>query len=179
MRRRRIGHPCRRASRFVGRCNETAAMLTDSSCSHGASWQTEFGFSVLFYNRCACCFSGSRKPCHKIAGSKPNRTWALPGRRGCKMRRMPHASERAGRTGSACLARGLANLDHDSEADPQLGGRRSRARGFPGPTEEQGDRVLEKGTGPEGETLRPAMHISSHGGCAGLHPEDFAATLDV
>jgi Cytochrome c len=31
--------------------------------------------------------------------------------------------------------------------------------GFPGLTEEQGERVLEKGTGPEGETLRPPMHI--------------------
>ena len=31
--------------------------------------------------------------------------------------------------------------------------------GFPGMTEEQGERVLEHGTGPEGETLRPPMHI--------------------
>jgi|SRR5689334_6778920 mono/diheme cytochrome c family protein len=31
--------------------------------------------------------------------------------------------------------------------------------GFPSFTEEQGERVLEKGTGPEGETLRPPMHI--------------------
>jgi hypothetical protein len=31
--------------------------------------------------------------------------------------------------------------------------------GFPSLTEEQGERVLEKGTGPQGETLRPPMHI--------------------
>jgi mono/diheme cytochrome c family protein len=31
--------------------------------------------------------------------------------------------------------------------------------GFPSLTEEEGERVLEKGTGPEGETLRPPMHI--------------------
>ena len=28
-----------------------------------------------------------------------------------------------------------------------------------GYTEEQGERILEKGTGPEGETLRPPMYI--------------------
>lgn len=31
--------------------------------------------------------------------------------------------------------------------------------GFPSFTEAEGERVLEKGTGPEGETLRPPMHI--------------------
>jgi hypothetical protein len=31
--------------------------------------------------------------------------------------------------------------------------------GFPSFTEEEGERVLEKGIGPEGETLRPPMHI--------------------
>jgi hypothetical protein len=31
--------------------------------------------------------------------------------------------------------------------------------GFPSFTEEQGERILEKGTGPEGEELRPPMHI--------------------
>jgi mono/diheme cytochrome c family protein len=31
--------------------------------------------------------------------------------------------------------------------------------GFPGMTEEQGERVLEQGTGPNGEPLRPPMHI--------------------
>ena len=31
--------------------------------------------------------------------------------------------------------------------------------GWPSFTEEQGERVLEKGTGPEGEQLRPPMHI--------------------
>lgn len=31
--------------------------------------------------------------------------------------------------------------------------------GFPSFTEEQGERVLEKRTGPQGETLRPVRHI--------------------
>jgi hypothetical protein len=31
--------------------------------------------------------------------------------------------------------------------------------GWPSFTEEQGERVLEKGTGPEGEELRSPMHI--------------------
>ena len=31
--------------------------------------------------------------------------------------------------------------------------------GFPSFTEEEGERGLEKGIGPEGETLRPPMHI--------------------
>jgi mono/diheme cytochrome c family protein len=31
--------------------------------------------------------------------------------------------------------------------------------GFPSFTEEQGEGVLEKGTGPQGEALRPPMHI--------------------
>lgn len=31
--------------------------------------------------------------------------------------------------------------------------------GLPSFTEEEGERVLEKGIGPEGETLRPPMHI--------------------
>jgi mono/diheme cytochrome c family protein len=31
--------------------------------------------------------------------------------------------------------------------------------GLPSFTEEQGERILEKGTGPEGEQLRPPMHI--------------------
>jgi mono/diheme cytochrome c family protein len=31
--------------------------------------------------------------------------------------------------------------------------------GFPSFTEEQGERILEKGTGPQGEALRPPMHI--------------------
>jgi mono/diheme cytochrome c family protein len=31
--------------------------------------------------------------------------------------------------------------------------------GFPSLSEEQGERVLEQGTGPEGEVLRPPMHI--------------------
>jgi cytochrome c len=31
--------------------------------------------------------------------------------------------------------------------------------GWPSFTEEQGERILEKGTGPQGEELRPPMHI--------------------
>lgn len=43
--------------------------------------------------------------------------------------------------------------------------------GFPSFTEEQGERVLEKGTGPEGETLRPPMHIYH------MNPEDAKAII--
>lgn len=43
--------------------------------------------------------------------------------------------------------------------------------GFPGLTEEQGERVLEKGTGPEGEELRPPMHIYH------MNPEDAKAII--
>src|SRR6516162_2850627 len=75
------------------------------------------------------------------------------------MRRVSHASERAGRTGSPCLARTRSNLDHASEADPNWADRAPALAGFPGLTEERGERVLEKGTGPAGETLRPPMHI--------------------
>lgn len=42
---------------------------------------------------------------------------------------------------------------------PNWADRAPALAGFPGLTEEQGERVLEKGTGPEGETLRPPMHI--------------------
>jgi mono/diheme cytochrome c family protein len=31
--------------------------------------------------------------------------------------------------------------------------------GFPSFTEQEGERILERGIGPEGETLRPPMHI--------------------
>lgn len=43
--------------------------------------------------------------------------------------------------------------------------------GFPSLTEEQGERVLEQGTGPEGETLRPPMHIYH------MNPEDAKAII--
>lgn len=42
---------------------------------------------------------------------------------------------------------------------------------FPSFTEEEGERVLEKGIGPEGETLRPPMHIYH------MHPEDAKAII--
>lgn len=42
---------------------------------------------------------------------------------------------------------------------PNWADRAPALAGFPGLTEEQGERVLEEGTGPEGETLRPPMHI--------------------
>jgi mono/diheme cytochrome c family protein len=42
---------------------------------------------------------------------------------------------------------------------PNWADRAPALAGFPGLTEEQGERVLEKGEGPEGETLRPPMHI--------------------
>ena len=48
---------------------------------------------------------------------------------------------------------------------PNWADRAPALAGFPSFTEEQGERVLEKGIGPEGETLRPPMHIyhMSHG----------------
>jgi hypothetical protein len=42
---------------------------------------------------------------------------------------------------------------------PNWADRAPALAGFPSFTEEQGERVLEKGIGPEGETLRPPMHI--------------------
>jgi|SRR5580658_9040162 hypothetical protein len=43
--------------------------------------------------------------------------------------------------------------------------------GFPSYTEEEGERVLEKGIGPEGEVLRPPMHIYH------MKPEDAKAII--
>jgi len=43
--------------------------------------------------------------------------------------------------------------------------------GFPSYTEEEGERVLEKGEGPEGEVLRPPMHIYH------MKPEDAKAII--
>jgi mono/diheme cytochrome c family protein len=92
---------------------------------------------------------------------------------------------------------------------PNCAERAPALAGFPDLTEAEGERVLEKGTGPEGETLRPPMHIyhmdqadakaiiaylgrcrshrtevssggkTSHGGSAELHLQDSAATLDA
>src|SRR5579862_2778126 len=42
---------------------------------------------------------------------------------------------------------------------PNLADHAPALAGWPSFTEEQGERVLEKGTGPEGEELRPPMHI--------------------
>jgi mono/diheme cytochrome c family protein len=48
---------------------------------------------------------------------------------------------------------------------PNWADRAPALAGFASFTDEQGERVLEKGIGPEGETLRPPMHIyhMSHG----------------
>jgi len=43
--------------------------------------------------------------------------------------------------------------------------------GFPSFTEEEAERVLERGIGPEGETLRPPMHIYH------MKPEDAKAII--
>lgn len=43
--------------------------------------------------------------------------------------------------------------------------------GFPSFTEEEGERVLEKGEGPEGEVLRPPMHVYH------MKPEDAKAII--
>ena len=74
------------------------------------------------------------------------------------MRRMPHASEHTGRAGPACLAAGPIRI-MAVKPIPNWADRAAALAGFPGLTEEEGERVLEKGTGPEGETLRPPMHI--------------------
>ena len=42
---------------------------------------------------------------------------------------------------------------------PNWADRAPALAGFPSFTEAQGERVLEQGTGPEGEDLRPPMHI--------------------
>ncbi len=42
---------------------------------------------------------------------------------------------------------------------PNWADRAPALAGFPSFTQEQGERILEKGTGPEGEELRPPMHI--------------------
>ncbi len=42
---------------------------------------------------------------------------------------------------------------------PNWAERAPALRGFGSYTEAQGERILEKGMGPEGETLRPPMHI--------------------
>lgn len=42
---------------------------------------------------------------------------------------------------------------------PNWADRAPALAGFPSFTEEEGERVLEKGIGPEGEVLRPPMHI--------------------
>jgi len=42
---------------------------------------------------------------------------------------------------------------------PNWADRAPALAGLPGLTDEEAERVLEKGMGPEGETLRPPMHI--------------------
>jgi mono/diheme cytochrome c family protein len=43
--------------------------------------------------------------------------------------------------------------------NPNWAQRAPALAGFPSLTEQEGERVLEKGIGPEGETLRPPMHV--------------------
>lgn len=54
--------------------------------------------------------------------------------------------------GATVWIRPVAKIPNWADHAPALAG-------FPSFTEEQGERVLEKGTGPEGEVLRPPMHI--------------------
>ena len=54
--------------------------------------------------------------------------------------------------GSPIWIRPVAPISNWADHAPALAG-------WPSFTEEQGERVLEKGTGPEGEDLRPPMHI--------------------
>jgi hypothetical protein len=46
-----------------------------------------------------------------------------------------------------------------SQHTPPAGNAAPAVAGFPSFTEQQGERILEKGTGPEGEEIRPPMHI--------------------
>lgn len=55
-------------------------------------------------------------------------------------------------SGSPVWIRPVAPIQNWADHAPALAG-------FPSFTEEQGERILEKGTGPESEELRPPMHI--------------------
>jgi mono/diheme cytochrome c family protein len=55
--------------------------------------------------------------------------------------------------------------------DPNWAPQAPPLAGFPSFTEEEGERVLEKGEGPEGEVLRPPMHIYH------MKPEDAKAII--
>jgi mono/diheme cytochrome c family protein len=55
-------------------------------------------------------------------------------------------------SGSPIWIRPVAPIQNWADHAPALAG-------WPSFTEEQGERVLEKGTGPQGEELRPPMHI--------------------
>jgi Cytochrome c len=54
--------------------------------------------------------------------------------------------------GASIWIRPVAPIQNWADHAPTLAG-------WPSFTEEQGERILEKGTGPEGEELRPPMHI--------------------
>jgi mono/diheme cytochrome c family protein len=54
--------------------------------------------------------------------------------------------------GAPIWIRPVAHITNWADNAPSLAG-------FPSFTEEQGERILERGTGPEGEELRPPMHI--------------------
>jgi mono/diheme cytochrome c family protein len=53
--------------------------------------------------------------------------------------------------GATVWIRPVVHIANWADSAPQLAG-------FPSFTEEQGERILEKGTGPQGEELRPPMH---------------------
>jgi mono/diheme cytochrome c family protein len=55
--------------------------------------------------------------------------------------------------------------------DPNWAQHAPALAGFPSFTDEEGERVLEKGEGPEGEVLRPPMHIYH------MKPEDAKAII--
>ena len=57
------------------------------------------------------------------------------------------------------MAAGRADLDYASAADSELGRSCSSAGRISQLTEEEGERVLEEGTGPQGDVLQPPMHI--------------------
>lgn len=54
--------------------------------------------------------------------------------------------------GAPIWIRPVAHIPNWADRAPSLAG-------FPSFTDEQGERILEQGTGPEGEPIRPPMHI--------------------
>jgi len=120
--------------------------------------QTKFGCSVLFITVALVVSVGRANP-GKIVGSKPKSN--LGGTSSKKLQNAPTATPRnaQGELDRHAWLEGAPIWILPVKPIPNWADRAPALAGFPGFTEEQGERVLEKGTGPEGETLRPPMHI--------------------